>query len=615
MKNFFTSFFATIAALLVFLVGAFLCFFLLIGVLVAMGEKKPVLVQNGSYLVFDLGANIQDAPQQAEGIEELLEAFGGEGRRQLQLREVTRALQAAAKDDDIKGLYITGTMRALGYGSGYAALKEVREAIEAFKAAGKPVKAHLDFAGTREFYLASVADELAIDPYGGVFMPGLASQPMFFTGAFEKFGVGVQVTRVGKYKSAVEPYTLKQMSPENRAQIQKLLDDVWATLTTSIEEARKLPAGAIQQAVDEKGLIRADDALKLKLVDRVAYLDEMLDELKAATGRQGSSQPFKQISIKDYARLTSNGGLVAKRQAEGKIELGAGGKGKVAIVYAEGEIVDGTGNDEGLVYGEKMSRMLRQIRQDDSISAVVLRVNSPGGSVTASEAILRELRLIHKDKPVIVSMGTVAASGGYWISTASDRIFAEPTTITGSIGVYGLFLNFQGLANDKIGLTFDTVKTGRFADALTVVRPKTEAELAVFQETVDWVYDQFISKVTDARKLDRKVVEEIAQGRVWSGSEALKLKLVDETGGLGAAVKFAATKAELGEDFRVTEYPRKKQFAEQFKESLEGRKREQAFSGPLGGLIRAMAAELEALNRLNDPKGLYARLPFELGLN
>ena len=453
------------------------------------------------------------------------------------------------------------------------------------------------------------------DADGAVVMPGLASQPMFYTGAFEKFGIGVQVTRVGKYKSAVEPFTLKQMSPENRAQIQKLLDDVWATLTVSIEQARKLPAGTIQKTVDEKGLIRADDALKFKLVDRIAYLDEMLDELKAATGRQGSSQPFKQISIKDYARLVSTGGLTAKRQSEGKLELGGASKGKVAIVYAEGEIVDGTGNEDGLVYGEKMSRMLRQIRQDDTVSAVVLRVNSPGGSVTASEAILRELRLIHKDKPVIVSMGTVAASGGYWIATASHRVFAEPSTITGSIGVYGMFLNFQGLANDKLGLTFDTVKTGRFADAATIVRPKTEAELAIFQDSVDWVYDQFISKVTDARKLDRKVVEEIAQGRVWSGGEALKLKLVDEIGGLGAAIKFAATKAELGDNFKVAEYPRKKQFGEQFKESLEGRRREQSFAGPLGVLVREITEELNMLSRLNDPRGLYARLPFELRLN
>jgi protease-4 len=259
--------------------------------------------------------------------------------------------------------------------------------------------------------------------------------------------------------------------------------------------------------------------------------------------------------------------------------------------------------------------MLRQIRQDDSVSAVVLRVNSPGGSVTASEAILRELRLINQDKPVIVSMGTVAASGGYWIATASDRIFAEPTTITGSIGVFGMFLNFQGLATEKLGLTFDTVKTGKFADAATIIRPKTDAELAIFQDSVDWVYDQFISKVAAARKLDRKVVEEIAQGRVWSGSEAQKLKLVDELGGLADAIKFAAGKADLGDNFRVAEYPRKKQFAEQFTEALEGRHREQTLGGPVGLLIREVTRELETLGRFNDPRGLYARLPFELRLN
>lgn len=615
MKNFFTSFFATLTALMVFIVGGFFAFFLLIGAMVALGEKKPAVVQNGSYLVFDLAANIQDSPSQVDGLDEFVEAFGGQGARQLQLREVTRALQAAARDDAIKGVYLTGTVRARGYGSGFAALKEVREALETFKASGKPVKAYLDYAGTREFYLASIADELVLDPYGAVVVPGLASQPMFFAGAFEKFGIGVQVTRVGKYKSAVEPYTRKDMSPENRAQIQKLLDDVWSTLTTSIEQARKLPAGALQKAVDEKGLIRAEDATKLKFVDRTAYLDEMLDELKAETGRKGSTQPFKQIALKDYARLVSTGGSAPKRAGDGKIELGSGGRGKIAIVYAEGEIVDGTGNDEGFVYGDKMSRLLRQIRQDNSISALVLRVNSPGGSVTASEAILREVRLISKHKPVVVSMGTVAASGGYWIATSSERIFAEPTTITGSIGVFGLFFNFQGLANDKLGLTFDTVKTGKFADAATVTRPKTEEELAIFQTSVDWVYDQFISKVTEARKLDRKVVEEIAQGRVWSGSEALKLKLVDELGGLADAVKYTAAKADLGDNYKIVEYPHKRQFADAFKDALEGRRREQSFGGPLGLLISEVTTELQSLGKFNDPRGLYVRLPFELRLN
>jgi len=419
---------------------------------------------------------------------------------------------------------------------------------------------------------------------------------------------------VGKYKSAVEPFTRKDMSPESRAQTQKLLDDVWLTLTSSIEQARKLPVGSLQKIIDEKGLIRPDAAKSLKLIDRIAYFDEVLADLKAATGRKGSSDTFKQIAVKDYAKLVSSGGLVAKRQSENKIELGSGDRGKMAIVYAEGEIVDGTGNDQGYVYGAKTARMLREIRQDDSIKAVVLRINSPGGSVSASEAIEREVRLMQQVKPVVVSMGTVAASGGYWISTNTERIFAESSTITGSIGVFGLYFNAQGLFNDKLGLTFDTVKTGKFADAQTIARPKTEEELALFQTFVDWVYDQFISKVADSRKLDRAVVQEIAQGRVWSGSEALKLGLVDELGGLSSAIKYAAQKAKLGDDFRVAEYPRKKQFAEALSEAFEGRRRDQSFSGPFGAFLHEANNQVKSLSKYNDPRGLYARLPFELGV-
>ncbi len=613
MKNFFTSFFATISALLVFLIGGVVLAFVLLAMVVALGQKKPVAVQDGSYLVFDLSASILDTPNQAEGMEEFLEALGGESRGRLQLRQVTRAIQAAADDKAIKGLFLTGSIQADSYGSGFAALKEVREAITVFKASGKPVKTYLTQARTRDLYLASVADEITLDPYGAVFMPGLASQPMFFAGAFEKFGIGVQVTRVGKYKSGIEPYTRKDMSPENREQIQKLIDDLWQNLTAAVQEARNLPAGALQKLVDEKGFIRAEVAKEAGLVDRVAYLDEVLDGLKADTGRKGSSRPFKQINLKEYARLVGPNGLVAKRTGEGKIEIHSD-KGRVAIVYAEGEIVDGHGSEEGYIYGAKTARLLRQIRQDDEVKAVVLRVNSPGGSVTGSEAIAREVRLLREKKPVVVSMGAYAASGGYWISSHAGRIFAEPTTITGSIGVYGVLLNFQNLFNDKLGLTFDTVKTGRYADALTVTRPKTPEEMAIIQESVDWIYDQFITRVAEGRKLERKTVEEIAQGRVWSGSEALKLGLVDELGGLADAVKHAAAEAKLGEGFRVAEYPRPKQFAEALTEAIEGRQREKALSGPAGVLVGEALQELRALAKFNDPQGLYARLPFDLRL-
>ena len=472
MKNFFTSLFATLTALLIFCAGGFLIAVLFIAALAAAGGKKPVAVARGSYLVFDLSTNIQDRPEQMEGLDQFTEAFGGDVAHSLQLRAATRALRAAAKDPDIAGLYLHGSLRPQGYGAGFAALKELREALEAFKASGKPVKAYLNEATTKDYYLASAASELTLDPYGAVFMPGLASRPMFLTGAFEKFGIGVQVTRVGKYKSAVEPFTRKDMSPENRAQTRKLLDDLWADIVATTEEARGMNPGTLQQAVDTEGFFRAETAQKLKLVDRVAYVDAVLDDLKAATGRKGNSA-FKQIALGDYARLVSGDGLEARRSDGARLEHGTG-TGKVAIVYAEGEIVDGNGNDEDYVYGEKLARQLREIRQDDSVKAVVLRVNSPGGSVTASEEIQRELRLLKKVKPYVVSMGTVAASGGYWISTYADKIYAEPTTITGSIGVFGLFLNFQGLATDKLGLTFDTVKTGKFADIISTSRPKTD---------------------------------------------------------------------------------------------------------------------------------------------
>lgn len=611
MKNFFTAFFGTLTALLVFCLGAVVVFFIFVGVLASMGEKK-VSVEHGSYLVFDLSANIQDSPEQMEGFEKFAEAFGGKGAHNLQLRQITRALQAAAADPDIAGVFVHGQMSAANYGSGFAALREVRDALAAFRKAGKPVKAYLTFAGTRDYYVASVADQLTIDPYGAVLMPGLASQPMFFAGAFEKFGIGVQVTRVGKYKSAVEPFTRKDMSPENRAQTQKLLDDIWADLVAGIEQSRGLPAGALQKAVDTEGILRGKAALTAKLADRVGYWDEVLEDLKADTGRKGAKETFKQIALKDYAKLVSGDGLIARRTDGGKVEVG--GKGKLAIVYAEGTIVDGDGNDEHTVYGEKVARQLRQLRLDESVKVIVLRVNSPGGSASASEMIQREVRLTREKKPVIVSMGTLAASGGYWISTYGDRIFAEPATITGSIGVFGMFPNIQGLANDKLGLTFDTVKTGKFADAGTIVRPKTDEELALFQRMVDWIYEEFTGKVAESRKLELAKVREIAQGRVWSGTEGKALGLVDEIGGLNDAIKYAAQKANLGDKFRVVEVPRKKQFAEAFAEALNERRREQAVEGPLGIFIQQAAEELHELTRYNDPQGLYARLPFNLRL-
>lgn len=605
MKNFFTSMLGALVALFIFTGGCVVLFLGFVAVLAALGEteKSGPSFERGSYLVFDLSANISDAPAPID--------FSGFGGRpdSLQLRAVTHALRVAAADGRIAGVFVTGDLTPAAFGSGYAALKEIRAALDDFKASGKPVSAYLTYATTKSYYVASAATDLAIDPYGVILMPGLATEPMFFAGAFEKYGVNVQVTRVGKYKSAVEPYTRRDMSPENREELQKLLNDLWAGILDDIAPSRGLTPADIQTIVDAEGLIRPEAAKNGKLVDRVAYRDEIYDALKAKTGRAGSKEPFKQVALADYAKLAKD---IAETPKPGdKRGQKSSGKGRIAVVYAEGEIIDGEG-DQDEVGSTRFSRELRKLRQDDEVKAVVLRVNSPGGSASASEVIQREIRLLKKTKPIIVSMGTYAASGGYWISAYGNRIFAEPTTITGSIGVFGIQFDVQKLANN-FGVTFDSVKTGKFADALTISRPKTDEELAVFQRMVDWIYGEFVGKVSEARNLTREAVEEIAQGRVWSGAEAVKIGLVDELGGLEAAIGYAAEKAGLGPNYRLVEYPRQKELFEAIFDFIEKAAPRFAHSTGLSGQIaERVQSELRVLRSFQDPKGVYARLPLNL---
>jgi protease-4 len=608
MKNFFTSMLGALVALLLFSVGSAVLLVGFFAALAAIGgaEKAAPGFERGSYLVFNLSTNITDAPAPID-----LSALGGR-ENSLQLRTITRALRAAASDERVSGVFLTGDLAPAAFGAGYAALKEVREALLAFKATGKPIVAYLTYATTKTYYLSSVANDLALDPFGMLIMPGLATEPMFFAEAFEKYGVNVQVTRVGKYKSAVEPFTRRNMSPENREEVQELLNDIWGGLLGDIAPSRDLTPEQVQAVVDAEGLIRAETARTSRLVDRVAYRDEIYDALKAKTGRAGSKEPFKQINLADYARQL-------KDSAQGPLMAGAGkkssGRGdRIAVVYAEGEIVDGEG-EYGEIGGSRLSRELRKLRQDANVKAVVLRVNSPGGSASASEVIQREVRLIKKVKPIVVSMGSYAASGGYWISAPADRIFAEAATITGSIGVFGLQFDIQKLAGN-LGVTFDSVKTGKFADALTISRPKSPEELAVLQRMVDWIYSEFVAKVAEGRQLSPEKVEAIAQGRVWSGSDALEVGLVDELGGLDAAIAFAAEKAGVGANYRLVELPRKKELIEALQEFLEHAMPGSAksSSGVLAGLIGRVESELRTLRSFNDPQGVYARLPLTVTL-
>lgn len=598
MKNFFTSMFGALTALVLFFLGGSILLVVVFAALAAAGREKPVVFEKGAYLVFNMSVNITDAPPPLDRAALARLLSGDDETHTLQLRQITRSLKAAAKDDRIAGVYLTGHVSGAGYGSGFAALKEVRDALAEVKAAGKPVIAFIDQAMTRDMYLASVANEVVMDPFGMIIMPGLATEPMFYTGALEKYGIGVQVTRVGKYKSYVEPFIRKDMSPESREQNQKLLDDIWGGLVDDVSSSRGITPQQFQTLVDSEGIIRPAAALKQKLVTRVDYRDKVLEELKEKTGRKNSKEPFKQVSLTQYSKIVHNDSKLPKQ-------------GNIAVVYAEGAIVDGRGElDE--VGSERYSRELRRLREDTEVKAIVLRVNSPGGSASGSEEIQREIRLARQVKPVIVSMGSYAASGGYWISAYGERIFAEPTTITGSIGVFGIMFNVQKLAND-FGVTFDRVKTGKFADAISISRPKTEEELAVFQHMVDWIYDQFIGKVADARKLDREKVQEIAQGRVWSGAEAVKLGLVDELGGLDAAIQFAAKRAGLGERYQLTEYPRKKDLSEMIAEAMNpARPAASRSGGVVSQMLERVRVEARTLEQFNAVNGLYARMPIEL---
>lgn len=593
MKNFLTSMLGALAAMIIFVTGA-TAFVVVLLIAIGSISEKAVPIEQGAYLVMDLSANFTDAPKEVD-----LNALLGEQNETVQLRAATTAILAAAEDTRIKGLFITGAVAPSGLGSGYAAMRELREALLAFKASGKPIQAYLTDAMLRDYYLASVADNIALDPFGALVMPGLASESLFFGEALERLGVGVQLARAGRFKGAAEPFVRNSLSDENREQLQTLLDDLWVSVTTEISASRKLGRTELQGIVDTEGLIMAESALKHGLVDRLAYRDVILDELKQATERSASPLPFKQIGLAAYA---------------GQMDKETGGGKRVAVLYAEGDIVNGEG-DWTQVGGDRFSRELRALRQDNNVKAIVLRVNSPGGSASASETIQREMRLAAEQKPVVVSMGSYAASGGYWISAYAKRIFAEPTTVTGSIGVFGLLFDVEKLAG-KWGVSFDGVKTGQFADALSISRPKSDAEMKIVQRSVDWIYGEFIRKVAEARGLKEDFVQEIAQGRVWSGVEAQKLGLVDELGGLREAIQFAAKAADLGASYRVTEFPRPKNIAEIITETMNRLKPAASLrAGVASELMGKLEAEMRALNAYNDPQYAYARLPFVLDLN
>ena len=570
--------------------------FLLLLIAIASSQNSSPTVKDKSVLVFDLSMKITDnEPESSQLVEK---TFTGVEENSITLRKVVETLDKAEHDPKIVGIYIDGnnTNSAVGY----ASLKEIRQALEKFRKTGKKIIAYSSDWSKREYYLSSVANQIVVNPMGTMEINGLSSQPMFLAGAFKKYGIGVQIVRVGKFKGAVEPLILDKLSPENREQTQKLLDDVWGEWQKSVGTSRNILPQKLQAIANSQGILEATVAKSNGLVDMIAYEDQVFTDLKKLTGKNEKDKTFTKISLGDYAEVP---GKSSKSDN------------KIAIVYAEGEIVNGSG-DQGTIGSDEFAKMFSKIRQNDQIKAVVLRINSPGGSATAAEVMQREIKLTHQVKPVIVSMGDMAASGGYWIASDSHRIFAQSNTITGSIGVFGVLFNGQKLGNNN-GITWDTVKTSQYADQQTISRPKSPQELAVYQRSVDRIYNLFLEKVSQGRKLPTAKVAEIAQGRVWSGIAAKQIGLVDEIGGLNVAIEYAAKQAKLGTNWELEEYPQ----VGTYMERLLGKKLDEV-KAKLGIekaeiknhnlLIKELAKfqqEINTLQTMNDPQGIYTRLP------
>ncbi|MDN3706000.1 signal peptide peptidase SppA [Myroides ceti] len=585
--NFLKNVLATIVGLIVF---SFVSFFLLIIVSMAFsaGTSENVAVKNNSVIDLDLEKVYNDY-----GGKVYIEDFQYREVNKNGLVNVLNAIEYAKTDDNIKGITLFNIKTSLGI----TQLREVREKLDEFKKTGKFVVAYSDNYTQGEYYVSSVADTVYVNPVGGFDFKGLASEILYMKELQQKTGVKMEVIRHGKYKSAVEPYLEQHMSPENREQITVLLNSIWDTYVTDIAATRKIPVDTLNAIANNLAARTPELAKEHKLVDKVAYVDQFSNGIRKALGVDYDKE-YNEISILDYVKAT-----------DGKMKLSKA-KDRIAVVYAQGEIRGGEGSVD--VIGEgSVNRALFEARNDDNVKAVVLRVNSPGGSALTSDLILREIELTKKVKPVIVSMGAMAASGGYYISSKADYIFAEPGTITGSIGVFGMLPNFEEVAT-KFGVNAEQVKTHENSVSYSPFKKLDPKMRGLILEDIERVYTTFVNHVAAGRKMTYEQVDAIGQGRVWTGKMAKEIGLVDELGGLDQAIAYAAKKAEI-KDYRLVSYP-------EYEIKLED-----LFRKFLGISIKETQDELIAekigydnyemlqrMNYLKQTEGIQALLPYQI---
>ena len=551
--------------------------------MVASSDSETT-VEEKSILMLDLEGTLVERTEE-NPFEKLL----SEENRTYGLDDILTAIHKAKDNENIEGIYL----QPGAFSAAFASLEEIRHALADFKESGKFVVAYADQYTQCMYYLASVADKVIVNPQGSIAWHGLASQTIFFKDLLSKLGIDMQIVKVGTYKSAVEPFIATEMSEANREQVSAFLQSTWERVLEDVAASRQLSVENLNNYANQMLELKSAEAyVACGLADTLMYKDGVLAYLKELTGRD-YDQRLRTLTLADMKNVKRNVPL----DKSGNI---------IAVYYAAGEIDDSNATNEG-IHAQRVIRDLRKLREDSSVMAVVLRVNSPGGSAYGSEQIWREVVLLKEEKPVIVSMGDYAASGGYYISCAANCIVADPTTLTGSIGIFGMFPNVQGLVTDKLGLHFDIVKTNPFADMGDMTRPFNAAEREALQNYIDNGYKLFVKRCTEGRGMTTEAIEKIAEGRVWTGATAKELGLVDELGGLDKALEIAAESAGI-ENYSVLNYPSK---GDVFSALLNEEKNdyiENRMSESLGEYYNYM----KFIRHLKDADRIQARMPFEL---
>jgi len=583
--RFLSNVLAVIVGLLIFWV---IGFFILAGVIaLSSGESKVRTVENSV-----LHLNLENVVIVEQGVEDELAipTFGSFGNvPTIGLDQLKRAIKTARTDDNIKGIYL----QAGGVAAGQSMLSELRDELQAFKDAGKFIVSYSEVLTEMGYYLSSVADEIYLNPLGAIEFNGLSSEMVFMKGLFEKIEVQPVIFRVGEFKSAVEAFTLDKMSEENRLQTEAYLQDLNDHTLRHIASSRSIDFERLKEINDQMLVKDPKDAVELGLIDGLWYDDQVKDLLRDKLGL-GEDEDIASINVTNINKTAKSENRLSRN--------------RIAVIIADGEIV--SGEADGVISSEKFLREIREARKDDDIKAIVLRVNSPGGSVLASEVIWRELSEAQKQKPLIASMSDVAASGGYYISAPADTIVAHPNTITGSIGIFGLWFNAQGLLNNKLGITTDVAKTGEFSDFMTPTRPLSEVEQKVIQRQVEDGYDVFISRVAEGRNMSKEAVMEVASGRVWSGLQAKEIGLVDVLGGLEDAIKIAAAKAGVEDDYRVLYFPEQKTMLEKLLAEFSQDVQSRYMRMKLGSAYYIY----QQIEKVKQHEGMMVRLPYDISL-